>query len=206
MSHLTIGSSDVAKLLSGKSTKGYAELWEKFVDPFPPNWNSLASPIDAMRTGAILEPVYLKTLPQGYFYQVKKTHPELSVLISSLDFAKVKSGVVTDFEELKTIYLTDYISIVRPIAKMNKKDQAAAIKKEFKVIYKQVQFQMACTHLTEGTLTFLSVENYIDHENAMRVIEEKDVTKFVIPRDQKLINQIEERAKIFQDVKDHFKS
>jgi hypothetical protein len=60
--NLTIGSGDVAALMAGKDTKTFGDLMRKFVDENKPYYNALASPIDALRTGAILEKNYLLTL------------------------------------------------------------------------------------------------------------------------------------------------
>ena len=117
---LIIGSGDVARLISGKKTKGYRELWKKFIDTEVPYYNALASPIDALRTGAILEIPYLNFLGDDYYPQVKVDCESQNVLRVSLDFAKFMKGKLVDFEELKTIFLTDFIEIIRP---MKEKDQ-----------------------------------------------------------------------------------
>lgn len=202
MMYLTIGSGDVRPLLSGLHTKGYSDLWRKFTSDSPPHYNAFASPIDALRTGAILETAYLQYLPADYFSQVKTTCQKMDVLTASIDFAKIQGGKIVDFDELKTIYLTDYLSIVRSIAEVNDEpSRLKSIKKKFKTSYQQVQFQLLCTGLDSANLVFMSVETYDDFENEIREISDNDVTKFRIPRDPEVIDFIVERAAIFQAVK-----
>ena len=64
-----IGSGDVHALMMGKDTKGHLALMQRFVSDVIPYYNAKASPIDALRTGAILEDRYFLTLPDGYFCQ-----------------------------------------------------------------------------------------------------------------------------------------
>lgn len=206
MSYLKIGSGDVPKLLSGLKTKGYADLWHKFLDEHPPYYNALASPIDALRTGAILEDVYLRTQPMNCFTQEKFTLPEMDVFTCSVDFSIIEGGKLVDIEELKTIFLPDYLGVIQAIANLNgPEEKIAALKKKFKNNYNQIQFQLMCTGLDSGKLVFLSVDSYEDHENATRVIKPNEITRFHIPRDEEVIELIKERGKIFQQVKDHFK-
>lgn len=201
-----IGSGDVGKLLQGLQTKGYLGLWEKFLSESPPYYNATASPIDALRTGAILEDRYLEFLPDDYFIQYKVTHSKMDVFTASIDFAKVDEGKVTDFDELKTIFLPDFLGIIKPIAEMSVGEQVKVLKKKFKANYNQVQHQLMCAELDHANLVFLSVESYDDIENEFRVIEEKDVQKFKIFRDETIISEIERRGQIFQQVKDHFQA
>jgi hypothetical protein len=204
MSYLRIGSGDANALMMGLQTKGYAELWRKFLSDQPPHYNSYASPIDALRTGAILEDRYSFTLAEDYYLQVKESPGHLNCCSSSLDFAKIREGKVLEFEELKTIFLPDYLAIIKPAKELKEAEQLQFLKKKFKSNYTQVQFQLMCTGLGEATLAFLSVETYEDSENALRIIKDEDVTKFRILRDQPVIDLIESRASIFQSVKDHF--
>lgn len=204
MSYLTIGSGDTPALLSGKQTKGYADLWRKFLSENPPHYNSFASPIDALRTGAILEEVYLRMTDESCLYQVKFTGA-LDVFVSSVDFAYYKSGKLDLIEELKTIWMTDFIDVIRPINDLAETQQIEAIKKAFKNNYNQLQFQLNCTGLEFGHLVFLAVKSYDDTENRLRVIEPNEIIKFRIPRDEKVISLINERGQIFQQVKDNFK-
>jgi hypothetical protein len=201
---MIIGSGDIPKLLSGLKTKGYRELWKKFIDDTPVYYNALASPIDALRTGAILENNYLQTLSEDYFTQVKCTFDEMNVFVCSLDFAKYSGGVVSEFEELKTIFLPDFIDIIKPLSKESEKQQVKVLKSKFKNNYNQIQDQLMCAELDEARLVFLSVDSYDDEINKQRVIEENDVVKFRITRDDETINFIKQRGKIFQQVKDHF--
>lgn len=204
MSYLSIGSGDISPLLSGIKTKGYSDLWRKFLSDGPPHYNAYASPIDALRTGAILEDLYLGELPNNYFTQVKKTFSKMDVYTCSIDFGKISNGELVDFEELKTIYLPDYLSIIRPLRKLREKDQNAFLSKKFKNNYNQVQFQLMCSDLDSATLTFLSVESYNDEENKTRVIKDQDVSKFRIQRNPEVIDKIIKRGEIFQSVKNNF--
>ena len=200
--NLVIGSGSTTKLLSGKKTKGFAELLQNFVASDKPHWNSYASPIDALRTGAILEDRYSEILPEEFYCQIKFTSKEFDCLTSSIDFSKIIKGKIKDFEELKTIYFTEFIDKIEPLKELTKKDQISFLKKKFKSNYNQVQFQLLCTGLKSATLTFLLVESYNDDENLKRVINEKDVIKFKIERDPEVIEKISERARIFQSIKD----
>lgn len=199
---LTVGSGYATKLLSGKKTKGFAELLQLFVAHERPYWNSFASPIDALRTGAILEPKYLETLGEDYYCQYKAVCEEMDCLVSSIDFAKLKKGKVVDFDELKTMFFTEYIDKITPLKKLSEKEQIAFIKKKFKNNYNQVQFQLYCAGLKSANLVFLTVETYEDDFNHMREIKEEDYTKFRIPRDKEVIDKIKERGSIFQAIKD----
>lgn len=202
---LTIGSGSTAKLLSGKKTKGFAELLQGFVADHRPDWNSYASPIDALRTGAILEDRYVETLNLDYYCQYKAQCEDMDCLVASIDFAKFEKGKMVDFEELKTIFFTDFLSIIKPLEEMDDAEKLAVIKKKFKNNYRQVQFQLLCTGLDSALLVFLSAETYNDEENQVREIQDRDIIKIRVPRDEKLIEQIKERAAIFQSIKDELK-
>ena len=199
--NLTIGSGYTTKLLSGLQTKGFAELLQLFVANDNPYWNSFASPIDALRVGAILEYRYLETLSDEYYCQYKAVSKEMDCLVSSIDFAKLNKGKVVDFDELKTIFLTEYINKIVPLKSMSSEQQIEFIKKNFKSNYKQIQFQLYCTNLDSANLVFLSVESYDDDINHLREIKENDYSKFRISRDEELIDKIKERASIFQNLK-----
>ena len=197
MSCLSIGSGDVPRLLMGINTKGHRELWKEFINDTPPYYNSFASPIDALRTGAILEDRYMKYMGDDYYSQVKVRSEEMSVFNASLDFAKIEAGIVTEFKELKTIWFTDFIDVIS-------ESPTEVIKKKFKNNYNQVQEQLFCAGLDKATLVFLSVESYDDEINMRRIIKEKDTVEFVIERDEQVIEKLKERGKPFQVVKNHF--
>ena len=201
---LIIGSGDVARLISGKKTKGYRELWKKFIDTEVPYYNALASPIDALRTGAILEIPYLNFLGDDYYPQVKVDCESQNVLRVSLDFAKFMKGKLVDFEELKTIFLTDFIEIIRPMKEKDQTVQQDFIKSKFKKNFFQIQSQLLATGLESAKLSFLAVESYDDDENAGRIINENDVVKFEIKRDAEAVEFISSRLVPFQYVKVHF--
>ena len=204
--NLTIGSGDISALMAGVNTKTFGDLMRKFVDENKPYYNAFASPIDALRTGAILEQNYLKILTDDYFIQYKVTNEEMDVFTSSLDFAKINNGKVVDFDELKTIHFTDYITLIQPLQSMDERQQNEYIKKKFKKYHNQVQAQLFCSGLQSANLVFLSVDSYNDEENLMREIQENEYLKVRIIRDETTINQIKEKGNIFQTIKNHFKN
>ena len=203
--NLYIGSGDIKSLLMGNDTKGYQDFLRKFVSDEKPNYNAFSSPIDALRTGVILESRYLMRLPENYFCQWRETYSEMDVFISSIDFAKIEKGVIVDFDELKTIYLTDYLDIIQPLKDKTKKEYTEVLKKKFKSNYEQLQAQIMCAGLKSANLVFLSVETYIDEENQVREIRDSDYIKFRIDRDDSVIDKIKSKGKFFQMIKDNFK-
>ena len=203
--NLTIGSGDITALMAGNHTKAYQDLWRKFTADGKPYYNALASPIDALRAGAILEDRYLLTLPNDYFIQHKVTSKEMDVFTSSLDFARIEKGIVSDFDELKTIYFPDFIDKIEPYRNASPSDCISMIKKEFKKYYQQVQIQLYCSGLSSAYLVFLSVMSYDDDENNARIIQPNEYIKFRIYRDEEVISSITNRGLIFQKVKDNFK-
>ena len=186
-----IGSGDIHALMSGKETKSHSSLMQRFVSGVKPNYNAYASPIDALRTGAILEDRYLLTLPDNYFAQYIVTSEEMNVFKCSLDFAKIEKGKLVDFDELKTLALSDYLEFIEP-------------KKKHKSYYNQVQEQLYCTKLESCNLVFLSVTSYDDDYNWNRVIKSNEYCKVRITRDEKAISKITERGLIFQQIKDFY--
>jgi hypothetical protein len=203
--NLVIGSGDIREFLSGKHTKGFAKLLQKFVAFDKPYYNSFASPIDALRTGAILEQRYLQALTDDYYIQYKTTSKEFNCCTSTLDFAKFKQGELLEFDELKTIFLADYVNIVLPITKMSKEKQMYHLKKKFKANYNQVQFQLFTSGLEYANLVFLAVYCYDDETNNKRQIKKTDYVKFKVERDEEVISKIKERASFFQHIKDGIK-
>lgn len=202
--NLTLGSGDISALMSGINTKTFGDLLRKFVDENKPYYNALASPIDALRTGAILEKNYLKLLTDDYFIQYKVTNEDMDVFTSSLDFAKVNGGKVVDFDELKTIHFTDYIELVQPLIALDEDKRIEAIKKTFKKYYNQIQIQLFCSNLNSANLVFLAVDSYDDEENMLREIQENEYVKLRIYRDEKVIDKIISKGQIFQTIRDYF--
>ena len=203
--NLTIGSGDISALMSGIHTKGFGDLMRKFVDEYKPYYNALASPIDALRTGAILEQNYLKLLSDDYFIQYKVTNKEMDVFTSSIDFAKINGGKVIDFDEMKTIHFSDYIGLIIPMLGLDEKAQKEMILKNFKKYYYQVQVQLFCAELESANLVFVSVDSYNDDENFAREIQENECSKFRVYRDEKIISEITKKGEIFQTIKNYFK-
>lgn len=198
-----IGSGDIHALLSGKETKSHASLIQRFVSGVKPKYNAYASPIDALRTGAILENRYLLTLPDNYFTQYVVQSDEMDVFKCSLDFAKIEKGKLVDFDELKTLSLSDYLEFIEPI----KNDNNALVdhvRKKHKAYYNQVQEQLYCTKLESCNLVFLSVTSYDDDYNWNRVVKPNEYCKVRIIRDENSISKILERGSIFQQIKDFY--
>ncbi len=203
--NLYIGSGDIKSILMGTDTKGYQDFLRKFVSDEKPNYNSFASPIDALRTGAILEQRYLLTLGNDYFCQWKSTYNEMDVFTSSIDFAKINDGEIVDFDELKTIWLTDYLDIIQPLEQLSISEYTQVLKKKFEQNYEQIQAQLMCSGLLSAYLVFLSVETYDDEINFTRNINENEYSKFRIYRDDEVIDKIKQRGQIFQTIKNNFK-
>lgn len=203
--NLVIGSGDIVHLLMGKQTKGYQDFIRKFVAEDKPYYNALSSPIDALRTGAILEERYALIIPDDYYCQYKCKYDEMDVFVSSIDFARINNGNIVDFDELKTMFLIDYLEMIEPIKNADKSVYLPIIKKSFGKYYNQVQCQLMCSGLDEANLVFLSVDSYKDEENYNRNILESDYAKFRIYRDEKVISEIKNRGQIFQDIKNHLK-
>lgn len=202
MNSMFIGSGDIHALMSGKDTLSHLNLLRRFVSGVKPYYNAKASPIDALRTGAILEDRYLLTLPDDYFAQYVVCSEDMDVFKCSLDFAKIENGKVVDFDELKSVYLSDYLEFEE--IKDFPDRILARICKKYKSYYYQVQEQLYCTGLNEANLVFLSVTSYNDEENYSRVIKSNEYIKVRIRRDEAAIEQIKERGRIFQKIKDYY--
>ena len=200
---LTIGSADAYKMLSGKKTKGFKDLMKKFILGNDVKYNAFASPIDALRTGAILENRFAEKTDKNYYSQYKSICKEYDCLVSTLDFAMLDDGKLVKFQELKPIFLTEYIDIILPISEMVSNEYTSVIRKKFKSNYIQVQFQMLCSGLDKANLTFLSVDSYDDEHNKKRDIKESEYKTFQINRDEEVINKIKERAEFFQSIKNY---
>lgn len=191
-----IGSGDTTALLAGLNTQSHKKLLQRFVSDERPYYNALASPIDALRTGAILESRYLLTLDNGYYEQVKAVCKEFDVLKSSIDFAKLENSRIIDFDELKTANFDDFLKI--------RDGGIEYVKKKYKNNYNQVQFQLLCTGLESANLVFLVVYTYEDEVNQERNIQPNEIITFRIKRDKDVISKITERATIFQQIKDFY--
>ena len=85
-------------------------------------------------------------MPDNYFTQYVVRSDEMNVFKCSLDFACIDKGKLTDFDELKTLYLSDYLDFIEPI-KHDNKALIEYVKKKHKAYYYQVQEQLFCTHL-----------------------------------------------------------
>lgn len=199
-----IGSGDIHALMAAKNSKTHAALMQRFVSGVKPYYNAYASPIDALRTGAILEDRFLSILPDDFFSQYVVENEDMDVFKCSLDFARIEGGKVAEFIELKTLSFSDYIEFVEPI-KADNDALVEFVKKKHKPYYYQVQEQLYCTGLQECRIAFLSVTSYDDDENYMRDIQPNEYTFVRISRDEAAIDEIKERGMIFQQIKDFYK-
>lgn len=199
-----IGSGDVAAMMAGKDTKAYLSLMQRFVSNEIPVRNAKESPIDALRTGAILEDRFLLTLDDCYFSQYFVQSEKMDVFKATLDFAKLDGGEVVDFIELKTVGFNDYITMIEPIRDDNEA-LVDFLKKKHKNYYYQIQEQLYCTKLERAHLCFLSVTSYDDEENYNRIIKPHEYTIVEVERDDAVIDAICDRGIIFQRIKDNFK-
>ena len=197
-----IGSGDVGSLMAGLNTKAQINLLKRFVSDEIPYYNAKASPIDALRTGAILEDRYQLILDDSYYPQCKSISKEMDVFKCSLDFAKIQNSVIVDFDELKTCSFTDFLNL-EPFRNDNKSG-VDYIKKKYKKYYNQVQQQLYCTELNSANMVLLAVYSYVDEENYIRDIKSNEYIKFRIDRDETVIEKIKERGFIFQQLKDYY--
>jgi len=195
MKSMYIGSGDVAFLMAGIKTKTHLSLLTRFCSGEIPYYNAKASPLDACRTGAILEDRFLLTLPDNYFPQYRETSKEMDVFKCSLDFAEIEKGKLKSAIELKTMWFEDIVNVQTDIG---------YIKKKYKKYYNQIQEQLFCSELNKITLIFVPVYTYDDSVNLTRDIDEYELIKITIPRDENVIEQIKERGKIFQQIKDYY--
>lgn len=196
-----IGSGDVKSLMAGKDTKAHIKLMQRFVSGVKPYYNAKDSPIDALRTGAILEDRYLITLPLWFSPQYVVRSQEMNVFKASLDFAEINLGKLIDFRELKTVFLNDYIDEIQPLKGDNDK-LLSYVKKKHKDYYNQIQEQLYCSGLNSCYLVFLCVDTYDDEVNKHRIITDDDITLVRVYRDETTIDKIKSRGLIFQQIKD----
>ena len=204
LSTLYIGSGDVHALMMGRTSAGYLRLLQRFVSGIVPHYNALASPIDALRTGAILEERFYQTLPFEWFPQYRVQSDEMDVFRASLDFAKLDEGRVVDFIELKTVNLDEYIENIQPIVDDNDA-LLEFLRRKRPSYYNQIQEQMYCAGLDVAHLVFLSVTSYDDAENYARDIKDNEYVRVTVPRDNDTINEIKEKGKLFQTIRDELK-
>lgn len=202
MNTMYIGSGDVYALMSGANTETHHKLLRRFVSGVKPYYNAKASPIDALRTGAIIEDRYFDTLPEGYYRQFEVVCPEMDVLKCSLDFARIEGGVVVDFDETKSCNFGDFLKFEAFRSDHHKGIEF--IRKSYKANYNQIQQQLLCTGLESANMVFIAVYTYDDEENTTRTIKENECIKFRIYRDEDVIKAIKDRAMIFQTLKNYY--
>jgi hypothetical protein len=201
---LSIGSGDCKSIMMGKKTKGYQDFVRKFVSDDIQIYNSYSSPIDALRTGKILEDRFALTLDECWFVDVKVKSDKFDVMAASLDFGKMDGGKLVDFVEMKTMWLTDYLDFISPIKGENDK-LVAWFKKSAKTYYEQVQWQIFVSGLESCQVCYLAVQSYDDEFNYKYEITENDYTLFRVERDQDTIDKILKEVEFFQTIKNHFK-
>ena len=196
----TIGSGDVKNLLSkNKKTKTYKTFLSKFLGITEICYNAQNSPIDALRTGAILEDRFGYYLAgKGYYEQIRVVCEGMDVLVSTLDFSLLEDGKVIEFIELKTLQFKDFIELE------SIELDGEYIKKKHKDYYNQIQQQLLVTGLKKGNLAFLCVYSYEDDENRTREIQDNEVLMVEIQRDQDVIDKIISEASMFQTMKEYF--
>lgn len=200
MDTMYIGSGDVSALLSGRNTETHYSLLRRFVSGVKPYYNAKASPIDACRTGAILEDRYFLLLPDGWFSQYVIQSCEMDVFKASLDFARLDCGQVVEIEELKCIEFDDFLAL----NSLSEKDRLKSVKKKYKAYYNQVQEQMYCSGLSLVTMVFVAVLSYVDEENYERDIQPHEILKIWIERDETVINRIKACGQPFQMLRDYY--
>ena len=205
MNTMLIGSGDISRLMMGKNTDGHLSLLRQFVSGIKPYRNAKNSPVDALRTGAILEERYSLILPDDYYPQYVVQSKEMSVFKCSLDFAKIENGSIVDFEELKSLNFDDFLN-VEPYRGTDIETYLPFILSKYKKYYCQIQEQLYCTEIDSANLVFLAVYSYDDSENYIRDIQENEYIKFRIPRDNNVIEAIKERGTIFQQIKDYYEN
>lgn len=200
----SIGSGDVKHLMSGKDTKGHQELLDKFINGDKVQYNALASPIDAMRIGAILEQRYAEIMPLNCFPQVIVRSDKMDVFHASLDFAFLKRNKVVLFHELKSVNLIDFIALKKLLRGKTGREKQNLIKAKRKENYYQIQEQIYCANLNHAFLVFVAVLNDNDEENWQRHIKGRELLYVRIARDNEVITQITERGKHFQVLRDFY--
>ena len=129
----------------------------------------------------------------------------MDVFRASLDFAKLEEGRVVDFIELKTVNLDEYIENIQPIVDDNDA-LLEFLKRKRPSYYNQIQEQMYCAGLDVAHLVFLSVTSYDDAENYARDIKDNEYVMVTVPRDNDTINEIKEKGKLFQTIRDELKN
>lgn len=201
---MRISSGYTDKLLMGKQTKGHKDLINMFINDNWPLHNALNSPIDALRTGKILEVRYYLILSDKYIPQCEVWNKEFTFCRSTLDFAIKTNNRVSWFKELKTCFYTDFLAF-QEYKEAPYDRYIAYIKKYYKSNYEQMQFHLFNTELDESDLNFLEVKSYNDEENRNRIIQEDESITFLIKRDEEVINRIRERLDFFQALNNYFK-
>lgn len=193
---MRIGSGNIKDLLQDRNSKGFKKLLIDFIKDEPINRNALNSPIQQFRTGAILEEVMYKSMPENYMAQVRVKSDLFDIMTCTLDFALLDKGKVTYFVEMKTLNFDSFISLY------SASNRLEHIKKYYKSYYNQVQEQMLVTGLKTCTIMFVVVLSDDDNDNWNRVFKKEDIVNVVVPFDEMVGNKIIERISFFQQIKD----
>lgn len=201
MKTMYIGSGDVSALLAGRKTKTHAKLLQRFVSDEKPIYNAYASPIDACRTGQILEDRFAIYLGDEWYSQAVVVCKDMDVFKASLDFAKYENGNVVDFKEMKTKYFDDFLEF----ESMSSDELLNYVKTKDKKYYNQIQEQLWCSGLNKATLVYVAVYTYEDEINYNRIIKSNEVKEITIHRDEDVIFRIASAGAIFQQIKDTYK-
>lgn len=202
MKSMYLGSADTPALLADVQTKANQALLRRFVSGCTPVYNALASPIDALRTGAILEE-RMAEIVEDYLPQFRVIDEEMNVFRATLDFAHLEGGEVINFIEQKTIWWEEFAELMEAKEQGRELDY---ILKNRKHEFQQVQQQIMCTGVNFGTMRFVSVYTYDDDVNRTRDIQPYEWTDVVIRPDDKIIKAIRRRGEIFQKIKDEYES
>lgn len=195
---MRIGSGQTTKLLQKRDTKGFKDLIAEFVSDKENYPDSLKSPINAFRAGAILEEVMYKYLPDEYLPQIRVKSKIYDVMTSTLDFAVIENRKVIKFKEMKSINFEDFLKL------NSSKSKIEYVKQKYRSYYNQVQQQLFVTDLSEAILMFIPVyDSSNDTENWNRIIEPFEIIEVNIQKDDRVQLLIEERAIFFQSLKNY---
>jgi hypothetical protein len=195
-----LGSADTLRLMMGLNTRGHHALLREFVSGERPHYNALASPIEALRTGVILEKRYGVFLGEEYTAQVRVQCAEMDVFRASLDFARFTGGAISSFHELKCVQAEAFQMV------HDAEDRLKYVRSHYKPYWQQVQQQLLCTGLPAANLVFLAVYTYDDYLNHNRDIQAEEVIRVTVPRDEDAIAAIKERGRIFQQIRDTYRN
>ena len=194
---MRIGSGNTKDLLQDVKTKGFKNLLISFIKDEPEHRNALNSTTPQFRTGAILEEVMYKKMPDCYLPQVRVQSKDFDSLTCTLDFAIMEKGSVLYFVEMKSLNFDSFIALYSAENKLD------FVKKHYKSYYNQVQEQMLVTGLKTCTLMFVVVyDENNDAANWNRTFGKDEIINIAVPFDKEVGDKIIERVGFFQLIKD----